>query len=176
MLNNTHISLSQSNSPFGRFLRVLPQKESSVRCVRVVSCGGREDTLFLSRCNLRNVRQWPTAGERVWILLAEANSSSREGASQSSALGDIHFWLTFIVPMYTHCRMCLPSGRCVMSFLETSRHRSHCIAPTQGEMIVMLLQATLSVSRRGRRATSAERYVGFSTNIHRPHHGWPTTG
>lgn len=75
---------------------------------------------------------------------------------------DIHF-LTFIVPiLYTHSRMCLPSGRCVMSFLETSRHRSHCIEPTQGEMVVMLLQATLSVSRLGRRATSViERKKGI---------------
>ena len=41
--------------------------------------------------------------------------------------------------------------------------------PTQGEMVVMLLQATLSISRLGRRATSVERrgeYVGFRSGLY----------
>lgn len=51
----------------------------------------------------------------------------------------------------------IPSGKCVTAFLQMLRHFSRCMEPMRGEMVVMLLQATLRDSKLGRRATSTGR-------------------
>ena len=131
----------------------------------MVSWGGREDIRFQSRCSLHSVWQHPASGERVRNSLAEANSCSREGACQSSGLEsnsllvDFHHTINSIVftAKYVVPIRGIPSGKCVIIFLQMLRLFNRCMQPMRGEMVVMLLQATLRASRLGRSAISTGR-------------------